>query len=235
MAAAETKSHYDVLGVGAKAGQDEVRKAYLKAARRWHPDHHGGGTPAEAARAEAQMRRINQAWEVLGDVERRHAYDQRQTVLRKAAATPPPSTGVRTDDQGVTRIDPRLLNPEFLQSRRQAQVEEIANRHGVAIRMVPVLAVVGMLVGIFVFTAYATRTGGSTSPTTAQGPRLGPNIEAADCVSVTSGPALIEVPCTANATRVVGARFQDGSSCQAGTTREVTLSNGIVACLGPAN
>jgi hypothetical protein len=235
VAGAEPKSHYDVLGVATKASHDEVRKAYLKAARKWHPDRHSGGTVAESARAEAEMRRVNQAWEVLGDREQRHAYDQRQAVRRRATTTASqPTTGIRTDDEGVTRIDPRLLNPEFLEARRQAQVEEIANRHGVAIRMAPLLAVVGMLVGIFVFTAYATRTGDATTSTTVPGPRLGPNIEAFDCVSITSGPALIEVPCTANANRVIGARFEDGT-CQVGTTMEVTLSNGVIACLGPSS
>ncbi len=64
--AAPGQSHYDVLGVRPGVGARELRRAYLEAARRWHPD---AGGDAES------MRRLNQAWSVLGDPHRRRVYD----------------------------------------------------------------------------------------------------------------------------------------------------------------
>ncbi|MGH9186564.1 MAG: J domain-containing protein [Acidimicrobiales bacterium] len=48
------------------ASVEEIRRAYLERARRHHPDH--GGSPD-------QMRRLNEAWAVLGDARNRQAYD----------------------------------------------------------------------------------------------------------------------------------------------------------------
>lgn len=65
-------THYEVLGVPRTASDAEIRRAYLRLARRHHPDvqasQPGGGS-------EETMRRINEAWAVLGSVERRRRYD----------------------------------------------------------------------------------------------------------------------------------------------------------------
>jgi hypothetical protein len=68
---------YDVLQVPHDVAQDEIRRAYLDQARRHHPDRHREGSAAEAAAAEDRMRRINEAWAVLGDPESRRIYDLR--------------------------------------------------------------------------------------------------------------------------------------------------------------
>ncbi|MGB5756798.1 MAG: J domain-containing protein [Acidimicrobiales bacterium] len=223
-------THYDILGVDRRAEHDQIRRAYLSAARRWHPDRHSGEPAEEAEKAERAMRRVNQAWSVLGDKVSREAYD-RQLIPHDGRY--PGSTGangVRTDD-GVTRIDPRLLDPAFLAARRESQLDEISSRSSLILRAAPVLAVLGLLVAIFVFTAYARNSVDRTTASTVPGPNLGAGIAANDCVVVTSGPALLEVPCTANADgRVFGARLPDGV-CPLGTDREVTLSNGSIVCL----
>lgn len=227
MAGVKPKSHYEILGVAPSADHDEVRRAYLSAARRWHPDRHSTGSPEDAARAERAMRRVNQAWSVLGNKTARQAYDQ-ELMPR----TEPATSGIRTDE-GVTRIDPRLLDPAFLEARRQSQLDEISGRNSLILRAVPVLVVLGLLVAIFVFTAYARDTVAPPTAVTVPGPNLGANIAANDCVDVTSGPALVEVPCTANADgRVIGAFMAAGGGvCPRGTDLEVELSNGVVACL----
>ena len=69
------RSHYDVLGVSRRAGDDEVRKAYLDIARRFHPDRYIDASPAERSAAERSMQEINEAWRVLGDPGRRRRYD----------------------------------------------------------------------------------------------------------------------------------------------------------------
>ncbi len=228
---AKPKNHYETLGVTRKADHDQIRRAYLDAARRWHPDRYSGKPAAEAEKAEHAMRQVNQAWEVLGDKDSRDAYD-RALVPREPDPAGTGGAGVRTDD-GVTRIDPRLLDPEFLAARREAQFQEISTKTSFILRAVPLVAVLGFLIAIFVFTAYARDTVDPTTQSTVAGPNLGAGIAANDCVSVMSGPSLLEVPCSVNAERVIGARLPDGD-CPLGTERDVELSNGAIVCLRSA-
>ena len=222
-------NHYEVLEVAPTAEHADVRRAYHRAARRWHPDRFVGEPTAEAIRAEGQMRLVNQAWEVLGDANRRRAYDRELRGGQGHGATSRPT--VTADDEGVIRVDPRLLDPSFLAARREAQLDEISNRSSAVLRMAPVVAVVGLLIGIFIFTAYARSATGGSATTTVPGPSLGTGIQANDCVSVLTGPALLERPCGPTADgRVIGARLPDGE-CPVGTVNEVELSNGAIACL----
>ena len=224
------RDHYEILGVARTAPHSEVRRAYLARARRWHPDGFSGAPVAEAEKAERAMRRVNQAWEVLGDPDRRQAYDRQ--LVPGVRTVDDARAGIRTDD-GVTRIDPRLLDPAFLTARREAQLTDISNRTSLVLRAAPLLAVLGLLVAIFVFTAYARDSVGTATPSTVPGPNLGAGIAANDCVTITSGPALLEVPCTAAAAgRVIGAYLAGGGgSCPIGTDREQELSNRTVVCL----
>lgn len=66
----EFKDYYGVLGVAPEASRDEIRKAYRKLARRYHPD------VSEEADAEARFKEVSEAWEILGDEEKRATYDQ---------------------------------------------------------------------------------------------------------------------------------------------------------------
>lgn len=225
----EASSHYDVLGVDRSADHDEIRRAYHRAARRWHPDGFVDSTPSDASRAETEMRRVNEAWEVLGERASRAAYDR---ALHGALADRPGGgTGFTTAD-GVVRIDPRLLDPRFVEARRHAQLDEISTRSSAILRVAPILTLLGLLLAIFVFTAYARGGGESAATTTLPGPSLGNGIVANTCVSVIGGPSLLARPCDANADgRVIGARETDGV-CPLGTLREVELSNGAIACLG---
>ena len=222
------RDHYAVLGVSRRAGHDEIRRAYIDAARLWHPDRYSNRPGAEAEKAEQAMRRVNEAWAVLGNRDRRAAYDR---TVGPQIPGPGQRPGVQTTD-GVTRIDPRLLDPEFLAARREAQFEQISGRGSIALRAAPLLAVFGLLAAILIFTAYARDTVTGSTPSTVPGPSLGEGIAANDCVVVTSGPALLEDPCTATADgRVIGARLPDGV-CPPGTVRDVELSNGSIVCLG---
>src|SRR6188508_515116 len=65
------QDHYKVLGVERKASQDEIKKAYRKLARQYHPDRNPGD-----ARAEARFKEVSAAHDVLADPEKRKAYDQ---------------------------------------------------------------------------------------------------------------------------------------------------------------
>ncbi len=71
MAAADFKDYYAVLGVTKTASQDEIKKAFRKLARKYHPDVNQGNQQAEA-----KFKEVNEAYEVLSDPDKRKKYDQ---------------------------------------------------------------------------------------------------------------------------------------------------------------
>jgi DnaJ-domain-containing protein 1 len=84
--------HYRVLGVAPAAPIDEVRRAYLSLAQRFHPDRAGASaSPAAVAAAEARMSEINEAWAVLRDPAARATYDAARAAARSARPTAPAS------------------------------------------------------------------------------------------------------------------------------------------------
>jgi curved DNA-binding protein len=65
----EYKDYYKTLGVDKNATQEEIKKAYRKLAVKYHPDKNPGNKEAEN-----QFKMINEAYEVLGDPEKRKKY-----------------------------------------------------------------------------------------------------------------------------------------------------------------
>ena len=66
----EFKDYYKIMGVKRDANQDEIKRAYRKLARKYHPD------VSKEADAEARFKEVGEAYEVLKDPEKRAAYDQ---------------------------------------------------------------------------------------------------------------------------------------------------------------
>ncbi|MBW4084782.1 DnaJ C-terminal domain-containing protein [Paenibacillus sp. S150] len=63
-------NYYEALGVGEKASKQEIKKAYQKLAKKWHPDVN------KAPEAEAKFKEAAEAYEVLGNDEKRKSYDE---------------------------------------------------------------------------------------------------------------------------------------------------------------
>jgi molecular chaperone DnaJ len=68
---AERQDYYKILGVGKNASDEEIKKAYRKLARQYHPDRNPGDK-----KAEERFKEISQAHDVLSDPEKRKAYDR---------------------------------------------------------------------------------------------------------------------------------------------------------------
>jgi len=65
------RDYYKILGVERKASEDEIRKAYRKLAKQYHPDYN-----PDNKQAEDRFKEINEAYEVLSDAKKRSTYDR---------------------------------------------------------------------------------------------------------------------------------------------------------------
>ncbi|MES2467836.1 MAG: J domain-containing protein [Verrucomicrobiota bacterium] len=85
---AEFKDYYATLGVPRDAGQDDIKKAFRKLARKHHPD-----VAKDRPGSEAKFKEINEANEVLSDPEKRKKYDRLGANWQNESFTPPPGHG----------------------------------------------------------------------------------------------------------------------------------------------
>ena len=86
--AANIKDYYQVLGVQRTASDDDIKKAYRKLARKFHPDLNPGDKTAEE-----QFKQVQQAYDVLSNSEDRKFYDQygeNWRAVKSGAGAPPP-------------------------------------------------------------------------------------------------------------------------------------------------
>src|SRR3954447_23354603 len=89
-----TRDYYEVLGVSRTASEDEIKAAYRKLARKYHPDLNPGDKAAEE-----RFKELQEAYDVLSDPENRMKYDQYGQNWRtggQAQGPPPGWEGFRT-------------------------------------------------------------------------------------------------------------------------------------------
>ncbi len=106
----EFKDYYQVLGVARDASQDEIKRAYRKLARKYHPD------VSKESDAELRFQELGEAYEVLGDAEKRAAYDQLGSSWRQGQDfRPPPDWDQGFEFHGASAGDGAAFS-EFFES-----------------------------------------------------------------------------------------------------------------------
>lgn len=199
--------HYAVLGVDPTADKEAIRRAWIDGVKANHPDRLGDEAIARSI-AEERIRRINDAWSVLGDDDRRRDYD------RERAAD--------LDDAGVTR------------SARPSVTRSVAiePRRGFSGGLV-VAGLLAVLLAIVILSAYATSRDddpSQTSTTSSVPPVTG------SCVAISPSPTglLAEaVDCTGpNSGRVV-AIVDTPRPCPSGTTARELADHRTTLCVAP--
>ena len=118
--------HYQLLGVSFNASEDEIRRAYRRMAMQWHPDRNDD--PA----AEEMMKKINGAWEILGDPESKAEYDRDYFRLRSILAE------ARRREVEEERLEKERREEE--RRRREAQQRE-AERLGLVTQLLTAIRV----------------------------------------------------------------------------------------------
>ena len=84
MATATKQDYYELLGVPRKAAQKEIRQAYRKLARKYHPDLNPGDKSAEE-----KFKQVQEAYDVISDTKKRQMYDQFGFDAERRTAAPP--------------------------------------------------------------------------------------------------------------------------------------------------
>lgn len=103
------KNYYDILGIDSDATETEIKSAFRKLARKWHPDV-AGNSPESVAK----FKEINEAYEILSNAEKRQRYDTLRGILHKAKET----------KKEEKKTEPKKEPPPKTEPKRESKTEK---------------------------------------------------------------------------------------------------------------
>lgn len=122
---------YAVLGVEETAAPDDIRKAYLKLAKKLHPDRFPND-PEKKAAAQQEFGRVTRAHEVLGDPRQREEYDGLRILTRSRQAldtgSPGASVPASPSTSGVINAEQKVESKEQWANKHALRAEECIKR-----------------------------------------------------------------------------------------------------------
>ncbi len=103
------KPYYDILGVAHNASPEEIKQAYRKLAKRYHPDVNAGSRESEE-----KFKEVQEAYRTLSDVQLRADYDARLSGRKQAQSSGKRQEGTsRSAHQPFPGFDPREFEQRF--------------------------------------------------------------------------------------------------------------------------
>ncbi|MBI5448433.1 MAG: DnaJ domain-containing protein [Gammaproteobacteria bacterium] len=104
------KDYYQILGVNRDASAEDIKKAYRRLARKYHPD------VSKEKEAEERFKEVGEAYDVLQDAKKREAYDRLGNQWQAGEQfTPPPGWQNETGFGGGAQVDPEAFSDFFSQ------------------------------------------------------------------------------------------------------------------------
>lgn len=122
------EDYYAILGVEDKATPDDIRKAYLKLAKKLHPDRFPND-PEKKAEAQAQFSKVSRAHDVLGDPKQREEYDAIRIFARNRAALDAGEPGAVVSSNASVAGQPAGATTQNMSASKVDSKESWAAKH----------------------------------------------------------------------------------------------------------
>tara|TARA_Y100000034_G_scaffold43496_3_gene53083 strand:- start:11698 stop:12786 length:1089 start_codon:yes stop_codon:yes gene_type:complete len=175
---------YEILGLKKDATDEDIRNAYKKLARKWHPDTHNQESKEELAAATEKFKEVNSAYELLSDSQSRAEYD-RYGAVRGSRRRP---TASHRDFNFFGQDFDSVFNQFFKQKQRRPQGEHI--------QVVISLTLNDIVKGCVKEVKYNKREQcGTCNGAGGTKIRTCPQCSGQGSVNVRQGPMLIQTPC----------------------------------------